>query len=103
MIKVRTLAAALFALGCAGSALGAAPEEQAPASQQATENAAPADAAQAAADDSEVVCRVLKVTGSRLSNQRTCLTRQQWREQRRDQQRETDRAQRQRSYTDGAG
>jgi hypothetical protein len=86
----RSIWFALLALGCTGPVLAADPEP-APAREQTADNG------------SEVVCRVLKVTGSRLSNQRTCLTRDQWRQQRQDQRDETDRAQRQKSYTDGAG
>ena len=82
---------ALLAFGCAAPVLAAAPQDAPRRDEQTAENG------------SEVVCRVLKTTGSRLSNQRTCLTRDQWREQRRDQQRETDHAQRQRSYSDPAG
>ena len=36
-------------------------------------------------DGSEVVCRVLRVPGSRIGTQRTCLTRDQWREIQQDQ------------------
>jgi hypothetical protein len=36
-------------------------------------------------DGSELVCRVLKIPGSRIGQQRTCLTRDQWRQQRQDQ------------------
>jgi hypothetical protein len=81
-VKTRSsICLALFAL--AGPVLAAAPPAQDPAANS----------------DDEVVCRVLKVTGSRLGAQRTCMTRAQWRQQRQDHREETDKAQRQRWTT----
>jgi hypothetical protein len=72
---------ALLVLGSAAPALAEAP--QTPPAQQSN-------------PDDEVVCRVIKVTGSRLGATRTCLTRAQWRQQRQDHREEADRVQRQR-------
>src|SRR5688572_1714442 len=71
---------ALAALCCAGTVLAAGPE------------AAPEDKARSR--DSQVVCQVQKVTGSRLDTERVCLTRAQWREQRRQNRQDLERAQR---------
>jgi hypothetical protein len=53
-----------------------------------------------AKDDSEVICEVQRVTGSRLNSKRVCLTRAQWREQKRALQQELNTVQRPRP---GAG
>ena len=70
---------ALIALGCAGPVLAAPATSAAPAAESS---------------DSEVVGEVQKVTGSRLGAKRVCLTRAEWRQQRRDNREETERAQR---------
>jgi hypothetical protein len=84
---IRILAPAILLATSAMPALAAPPPAQPPAQDQAANS------------DDEVVCRVLKVTGSRLGAQRTCMTRAQWRAQRADHREETDKAQRQRWYT----
>ncbi len=81
---------ALVALCCAGPVLAA------PA-------ASPAPAAEPAEEGSERICRVQNTIGSRLGAKRVCLTREEWRQQRRDHREETERAQTKRYYTDPAG
>lgn len=52
------------------------------AHQQATppapQRSAPSDAANAALDPNEMICRTKATIGSRLARQRVCATRQQW-------------------------
>jgi hypothetical protein len=82
---------ALFALCCTGPALAGAPSERTTSTEETANSG------------SEVVCRVLKVTGSRLGGKRTCMTRDQWDQQRRDQRQSVERAQQEKYYTDRAG
>jgi len=79
---------ALIALCCAGPVLAAPATSAAPAAE---------------ASDSEVVCQAQKTIGSRLGSKRVCLTREEWRQQRRDHREEVERAQTKRYYTDPSG
>ena len=58
---------------------------QAPATEGTTKGGA--------ADPSEIVCMNVSETGSRLSHQRVCMTRQQWADSRRTTRQNTERTQ----------
>jgi len=80
---------ALLAACCAGSLLAAGDK--------------PPTRAESSDSGAEVVCRVEKVTGSRLGAKRVCLTRDQWREHRQALREELERAQTNRSFKEPAG
>jgi hypothetical protein len=86
MLVRRALLPALAALCCAAPVVAATGE--------------PAPRAEPSKDDSDVVCEVQRVTGSRPNSKRVCLTRAQWREQKRALQQELNSVQRPRP---GAG
>ena len=50
-------------------------------------------------DPNEVVCQKVEVTGSRIASKRVCMTRSQWAEQERSDQREIEQVQTQRGCT----
>jgi hypothetical protein len=87
-MMIRPLITALAALCFAAPLLAASGE--------------PAPRTETAKDDSEVICEVQRVTGSRLNAKRVCLTRAQWREQQRNMQQELNSVQRPRPGS-GAG
>lgn len=81
----------LFATLTASAALA---QQQAPPPQ----HSAPSDAANAALDPNEMICRSQSVIGSRVARRRTCATRQQWLDQARADRALTEKAQTSRTW-----
>ena len=81
MTRHLSIPLALVALCCSGPVVASPAQQSAP----------PAEVQNSG---SEMVCRVEKVPGSRFASRRVCLTRDQWRMQRRAQREDVEHAQR---------
>ena len=88
---------AVLLLALAASAAAAEPRE---APSPPPGHSAPSEAANAALDPNEMICRSQSTIGSRVARRRTCATRAQWLEQSRADRLLTERAQTNRTWCD---